>query len=384
MRKIKLLQIITKLELGGAQLSTLDLIKELDRDSYDIYLISSDEGILINDALSVPDLRVNLISTLKGEINIFNDIKCLFFIYKFIKKNNIEIVHTHSSKAGIIGRWAAKLAGVKVIIHTVHGWEFHKFQNKIKRSFYVFLERITAMITDKIISVTNYDISKGLKNKIGSTNKYNLVRYGIRKEEFGLSGNGLIKKNWGIENGSFVVGMIGCFKPQKSPLDFIRLAEKAFKQFVDIKFIMVGDGELKEKAIALTEKLNLQNKFLFLGWQRNIPEILSSFDVLVLTSLWEGLPLVFLEAMASSKPIIANDISGNREIIENGVNGFLVKPRDCNALAERVIQLAQNRNLARQMGSQGNAIFNSDFNLQQMVERVQGVYSLALEEKGVK
>lgn len=383
MKKINLLLIITKLELGGAQLSTLELIKGLDKNFYNIYFISGNDGILIQDALDVPNIKIHLLPSLKRETGIITDLRSLFAIYRFIKSKKIDIVHTHSSKAGILGRWAAKFARIKSIIHTVHGWEFHNFQNKIRKSFYIFLERVTAKITNQIIVVTEHDLAKGLLYGIGTREKYKLVSYGIRKDKFSISHNGSFRKKLGIDDSCFLVGMVACFKPQKSPLDFVLIAELVVRHISNVKFIMIGDGQLKSEINALVEKFKLGDKILLLGWQRNIPEIMSSFNVLALTSLWEGLPIVFLEAMASSKPIIANDISGNREIIKDGINGFLVNPKDSLAFAEKIIQLSKNRKLAQQMGERGNAILNNNFDVKQMVKRIHNVYSLELKEKEV-
>jgi glycosyltransferase involved in cell wall biosynthesis len=383
MAKINLLQIITKLELGGAQLSTLDLIKSLDSNIYNAHLITGAEGILMGEALAIPNLKVRIIPSLIREISFLRDIRALIGIYSFIKSHKIDIVHTHSSKAGILGRWAAKLAGVKFIVHTIHGWEFHSYQSKLRKTFYILLERMAAMITDQFIAVTEHDINEGLQNRIGTLHKYRLVRYGIRKEKFDTGSNGSLRKKLGLDKDDFLVGMIACFKQQKSPQDFVLAAEKVAQHVPRAKFVMVGDGQLKGRVSELVEKLSLKNKFLLLGWQRDIPQIMSSLDVLVLTSLWEGLPIVFLEAMASGKPIVANDISGNREIVKDGINGFLVSSRDTFALADRIIQLSKDRNLAQEMGERGKGALNNYFNLEHMVALTCDIYSLGLKQKGV-
>lgn len=382
MRKIKLLYVITKLELGGAQLSTLDLIRGLNKNIYEIYLISSDKGILTNDAKSISEIKICLLDSLRKEINFIYDLKALFQLYKFIRRYNIDIVHTHSSKAGILGRWAAKLGGVRLIIHTVHGWEFHEYQSKIKKWMFIFLEKITAIITDKIIAVTNHDINKGLSFGIGR-NKYSLISYGIDKDRFNSRNNSSFLKKIGIDNNCFVVGMIACFKPQKSPLDFVFSADRVSKFIPNVKFVMVGDGQMRSKIERLIEKLNLKDRFILLGWQRDIPEIISSFDILVLTSLWEGLPMVFLEAMASKKPIVATDINGNSEVVKHGVNGFLVRPRDPYALAESIIHLFKNRGLLYIMGEKGREILNQNFEFRNIIERVHSLYLHGIEGKGV-
>ena len=150
-KKLRILHIITQLELGGAQKNVLDIIRLLDKDRYTVYLVSSNKGTLVKDALGIPGVKTVSLSSLKRPINPFADLVTLFKLTFLLKKEGITLVHTHSSKAGILGRWAARLAGVPVIIHTIHGWSFHNHLNFPTKSLYTFLERTTAKFTDKLI-----------------------------------------------------------------------------------------------------------------------------------------------------------------------------------------------------------------------------------------
>ena len=145
-RKINVLYVITKLELGGAQKSTLEIIRNIDREKYRLFLVTSPDGILVNEALKIPDLETYFIPTLRRQIAPIDDLKSLLKLSKYIKEKNIDIVHSHSSKAGILGRWAARLADVTIIIHTVHGWAFHQWQNWLGRKMYIYLEKSLAII----------------------------------------------------------------------------------------------------------------------------------------------------------------------------------------------------------------------------------------------
>ena len=165
MTKINLLHIITNLELGGAQKQALLLIQQLDSSKYNKHLISAPQGLLQKEAQAMPDVRLWFLPTLIRQISLLSDIKSFFSIIKYVKKNDIHIVHTHSSKAGIIGRWAGYFAGVKVIVHTIHGWSFNDHLPLLLRQLYILMERITAKITTSFIAVSQGDIRKGLDRK---------------------------------------------------------------------------------------------------------------------------------------------------------------------------------------------------------------------------
>lgn len=376
MSKINILHIVTKLELGGAQKNVLSILEGLDKEKYNPFLISGRKGILVKNALSLKGVEINLISTLHRRINILCDFLAIYAIYRYIKKKKISIVHTHSSKAGILGRWAAKLAGVPVIIHTIHGWEFHQQQDFFSHHLFVSLESITAKITTKMVAVSRYDIRAGLEKRICSEDKYFLIRYGIKKGDFfNLRIDIKSKKaELNLEPDSLVVGMVACFKAQKSPLDFIKVAHLVTKILPRVKFLLVGDGILYAKITNLIKKYSLENNILLSGWRRDIPEIMAVLDVFVLTSRWEGLPIVCLEAMASSKSVVVTAVGGASEIIREGENGFLAPAGDVEKMSARVIQLLMDEGLRQRMGQRGRALLDPAFEQSFMLNRINHLY----------
>jgi len=381
MQRINLLYVITKLELGGAQKQLLTLIRHLDKKRFHLFLFTAKDGLLLPEALSVSGLTIKKSRCLERPINPLKDILALIEIYRFIKKNNIEIVHTHSSKAGILGRLAARLAKVKVIIHTIHGWSFNDYQPRVKRLFFIWLERLSAWFSDKLVVVSYYDRQKGLDNHIGKENKYSLIRYGVDYTEFNIKDQN-IREELGINPNDLVVGMIACFKPQKSPQNFIRLAFLTRTILPDVRFLLVGDGILRRSIEKLIEKLNLKNYVILTGWRRDIPRILSAIDVFVLTSLWEGLPITVLEAMASSKPVISTHTGGVSEVIVEGKSGFLVTPGDMYEMSERLAVLLKDGNLRAQMGQKAKGSLDSDFTLTNMVRKSKNLYEDIIKRKG--
>ena len=373
---------ITKLELGGAQKQLLSLINHLNKEKYKPFLFTAKEGLLLAEALSINGLTLKKSRWLERPINLFKDLLASLEIYRFIKKNNIVILHTHSSKAGILGRLAARLARVKIIVHTVHGWSFHDYQPRAVGLFFIWLERLAAAFTDKLIVVSNYDKEKGLDKHIGKENKYALIRYGIDYMEFSSKCQ-IFRKELGLDTNDLVVGMIACFKPQKSPQDFIKLAFLINKVSPNVKFLLVGDGILRRCIERLIDKFNLQDCVILTGWRWDIPKILAVIDIFVLTSLWEGLPITVLEAMASSKPIIATNTGGIGEIIVEGKSGFLVPAGDTNAISQQLVDLLMDRNLRGQIGQNARQSLDFNFNLTNMIRNNENLYDDTIKNKGM-
>jgi len=383
MRKINILYVITKLELGGAQKQLLSLIRELDKKRFKPFLFTAEEGLLIPEALSINGLTLIKSIYLERAINPFKDFFASLEIYRFIKNNEIDIVHTHSSKAGILGRWVARLAKVGAILHTVHGWSFHDYQSRPKRRFFVWLEKLSAKFTDRIIVVSHHDRGKGLKNRIGKESNYCLIRYGIDYREFSNKNKQDLRKELGISASDLVVGMIACLKPQKSPQDFIKLADLVRQTVPEVKFLLIGDGILRSKVERLITKLNLQNTVILTGWRRDIPQILSALDVFVLNSLWEGLPITVLEAMVASRPVIVTHTGGVQEVIVEGETGFLAFPQDLKKMAERLIVLLKDARLREAIGQKAKNYLGMNFCLENMVSNTQRCYENLVFEKGL-
>jgi glycosyltransferase involved in cell wall biosynthesis len=371
--KINILYVITKLELGGAQKQLLSLICRLDKDRYKVFLFTAKKGLLFEDALAIQGLEVKPALFLERPLNLIKDLLAFIELYFFIRKNSIDIVHTHSSKAGILGRLAAKLARVKTIIHTVHGWSFNDFQPAFTKRIFILLERICARVSDKIIVVSGWDLRAGLANAIGIPGKYELIHYGIDDQDFRTSNKGL-REELGIASDELVVGSIACLKPQKSPLDFIRLASLVNQACPGTKFIMAGDGVLRRKSEALISKLKLEKQVILLGWRRDVPKFLHSIDIFVLTSLWEGMPISVLEAMAAGLPLVVTDTGGVREIISHGNTGFLVTPHNLSAMAEKTTALLKDPRQRELTGRNARDSLGGAFDVEKMASATSFLY----------
>ncbi|MDR2773081.1 MAG: glycosyltransferase family 4 protein, partial [Elusimicrobiota bacterium] len=301
----KVCYIITKLELGGAQKLALYVAKNLDKSEFETFIISGKGGILDKEAAE--DSMLIQLPDFVRQINPIKDIKTLFAIYAILKREKPDIVHTHSSKAGILGRLAAKLAGVKTIFHTIHGYGFNETQKLPIKYLFIFIEKFCSLFSDKLICVAKEDIKKGLHYKIAKENRFIVIRAGI---DVGYYKNYVPQKDFRdtLVNSADekIVTTIGPFKPQKNLKDFILAAGLVAKRQKNTRFIVVGDGQQRGELEALIKELGIERNVLLLGWRTDIAEILYASDVFVLTSLWEGLPCTIVEAMCCGKPTVAN------------------------------------------------------------------------------
>jgi glycosyltransferase involved in cell wall biosynthesis len=388
MQKIIVVHIITKMELGGAQQNTLFTVSNLDPRKYETFLLTGEEGELIEEAKKFKNFII--IKDMVREISPLKDIKAFFQVVKILKKIKNQfsepvqiIVHTHSSKAGILGRWAAKAAGVKIIIHSIHGFPFNDFQPFFKKYTYIVLEKITAKITSHFIAVSSSNIEEGIKRKIFNHDRTTLIRSGINISQFKnpKTEKEETRRNLGIPVDSPVVLMVSCLKPQKAPLDFVKSCSVIKKEIKNAVFVLAGDGELRQEFENEIKKHGLEDSFHLLGWRRDISEIINAADVLVLTSRWEGLPRVIPQAMAASVPVVVTRVNGSPEAVKEGENGFLLTPGDINGIAEKTIFLLENPEKAKVMGQKGSFMVEA-FDIHKMVADQERLYAGLLNFAG--
>jgi len=378
-RSIPVLHLITRLIVGGAQENTMYTADLLDKNKFNVSIISGQqtgsEGSLIEEVIK-RGIKLSIFPELVREINPIKDTFALVKLIIHLKAEKPQIIHTHSSKAGILGRLAAKIAGIPIIIHTVHGWSFHDQMPVITKIIYIILERLSAIFSDALICVSERDIEKGLSSHIGEKNKYSLIRSAIPLEEFQKSSSNRLKirKELGIPEQSTVIGNIGRFSEQKNPLDWIKIAAKIANQDPDCRFLMVGDGPLRQKVLSLCHDLMIQDRLVLPGLRRNVPELFSAIDVFLLTSLWEGLPRVIPQAMSMEIPVIAYQIDGIDEVIIHGETGYLVKPGMISEAANYCIQLINNPSIRLAMGSKGKKHIDKDFDISLMIHDIENLY----------
>lgn len=378
---IKVCHIITKLELGGAQRNTLFTVQNLDRDKYDAFLIAGAGGILDSEAEN--NIKIYNVRSLIRRISPLSDFKALISVYRILKLEKPDVVHTHSSKAGIIGRIAAKLAGIKVIIHTIHGFGFNDTQPFYIKYLYIYLEKFCALFTDMLVAVAKEDIAKGLSKGIGKPRKYALIRSGIDTKYYkNFTPDPEFRKSLGLEPEITGVLSIGPFKHQKNLKDYILAADIVCKETDKALFFIAGDGNQRKELEDLILSLGLQNKVILLGWRKDVAELLYASDIFVLTSLWEGLPRAAVEAMCCSKPVVANAVDGVKELVTDGKNGFKTKPYDYKDTAAKILYLINNKEERILMGKSAKESIGEEFDIYHMVKQQEELYDSLLSRVG--
>ncbi len=387
MEKIKVIHPITRLIVGGAQQNTMETCAGLDSSRYEAIIVSGpetgSEGELISEGKS-RGVPLTIIPELVRKVDIVKDAVALTRMVNYFKAQKPHIVHTHSSKAGILGRWAARIARVPIIIHTVHGWGHHNYQSRFSRKFFTLLERKSERISDKLIVVSHLNRGKGLADSIGSEEKYTTIHSSIDLDEFSnrtaCDVEGL-KRKLGIGPDCFVVGTVGRLSPQKNPGDFVYVAARVKAKIPKAKFLFIGDGPLRSETESLIRELNLTGDVFLPGLRRDIPELLRCMDVFILTSLWEGLPRVIPQAMTAGLPVVANGVDGVCEVLREGGDGDLIPPKDVSLMTDRIVQLLSDGALRERMGHAGRQTAEMEFSLKQMVRRIDELYAELLIKK---
>jgi glycosyltransferase involved in cell wall biosynthesis len=371
--------IITKLELGGAQQNTLFTVAHLDPAKFRPILITGEPGLLDGEARKLPGVEFHQIPSMVREIRPLEDLRALFALTRLLRRLKPAIVHTHSSKAGILGRVASRLAGVPVIVHSIHGYGFTRFQSFPVRRMLMALECLAAKITTRFFAVSEANRRLGVELGLFPDDRCVVIRSGVDLAAIRKTGVDTTakKRELGLEPGRPVVGMVAPMKPQKAPLDFVRVAARVAAKKPETQFLFVGDGDLREAMEADIARLDLMKSFRLAGWRRDVPAIMRCLDVFVLTSLWEGLPRVYLEALASGVPVVGTRVDGASEVVRDGVNGYLLAPGDVQGLADRVLSLLANPTLAADMGRRGESL-PQEFDIHDMVRRQEEEYDRLL------
>ncbi len=376
MRKIKICHVQLLPLLSGVQNMMINLIDNLDRNEYDNTVISASNGPMI-EKLKEMDFKHVAFPKLIQKINI-HDVRIFIQLYTFFRNERFDIVHTHSSKTGFMGRIAAKLAGIKIIIHTIHGFPFHPYQSKIVRSFYQNLERIAGVFCDTAVSVNSFERKLAVQKHLINKKKIVTICNGIK----GLVSQNHIKlKELGIAENNTIVGSVSRFSEQKNIINLIKVAIDSVKDEQSIKFIFIGDGEYFKHAQQLVRKAEVEDNIRLIGWKSNVAEWYELFDIVILYSKWEGLSLTLLEAMSMKKPVIASDIKGNNELIVDGENGYLIKIGEHKDLTKKILSLSKDTLTQNKFGAAGYKIFLEYFTLDRFVESYIDLYQKLIKKK---
>jgi len=377
--RASIVHLITRLDLGGAQQNTLYCVEHHDRRRFRVSLWSGEGGLLDAQARGIRDADVRLLPWLRHPIVPGADARALVRLTAMLRE--VDLVHTHSSKAGIVGRIAARAAGVRGIVHTVHGWSFNATQRRATRRAFIEMERMAARLTDRIVCVSRADLEAGLALGIGDAAQYRLLRSGIDPSLYLVAAGARerVRASLGFRPEDVVVGCVANFKAQKGPLDFVESARRARERSPRLKFFIAGDGELRDDVVRAVREARLEDAVRLLGWRSDVPDLLAATDIFLLTSLFEGLPRVVLQAMAAGVAVVATNTGGVAEVVVDGVTGFLVPPGRPDVAAEAVARLGGDEAARRGMGAAGRSHLSAEFDIRRMVCDLEALYDETLE-----
>jgi len=387
-RKIKVAHIIARMITGGADENTLFTVQGLNKDRYEVDLIMGEEfDENIFDKVKNNNFNIIQIKGLKWKLNFLHDPIVLLKLIKLLKGKRYDIVHTHTTKAGILGRIAARIAGVPVIVHGLHGSTFEAFNSGLLNWLLFLFERLTGRFTDAYVSVSGVLSEKYIERGIGKKENYHTVYSGMELEIFyGVRGKIDCRKKrgeLGIGVEDFVIGNVARLETRKGHKFLIDAFKSVLEEQKDghVKLLIIGEGNKRENLESYVEELNLEDKVIFTGYREDVEELMAMMDIFVLTSFREGLPRVLVQAAAVGMPSIAFNVDGVPEIIEDNHNGFLVKAGDVKQLAKRITQYIDHKELLVLHSKNGRELIKGKWSIEDMVEKIDKIYQDLVREK---
>jgi glycosyltransferase involved in cell wall biosynthesis len=382
MRRHRIAIIVTRMDLGGAQQVALETAARLDAERFDALFIAGPGGLLWDEARARLGDRAKAWPSLVHPISPWQDLRAVLGLAWLLNRGDFDLVHTHSSKAGLVGRLAALLAGVPCVAHTVHGWSFNDSQSPLSRRALALLERALAHGTQALVAVAASVRDKGLLMGIGEASQYRVIRAAVDLPAWGQARpkpeeRAARLQALGLPMDAKLVATLANLKPQKDPACFVATAAaalKAWKGPEPLHFIYIGGGPLLEACQAQAASLGIAERVRFVGWRQDAASLLACADVFLLTSRFEGLPCVFAQAMALGLPVVATDVDGAPEIVREGQTGYLATPGDSQALSQRLLKLLADPALAQRLGQAGRESLGPEWGLPDMARRTALLY----------
>jgi glycosyltransferase involved in cell wall biosynthesis len=381
-QKLKILHTTTRLVRGGGVENNIYHTIDQLKNEYD-FILSSGVDMQENPFEDEPKVKVIVCKDLIHKIHPWYDLKALLFYYRLIKREKIDIIHTHETKASFITKLSAWLARCPYIIYGLHGVTFNDPMSKLKRKFFIFLEKVTIGASDFIVSVSHDTIRHYHENNIGRKIPYTVVRSGIDLRKFFAlthveeTDRQHLKNKLGIGPNTKVICNVGRFSFSKAQRYTLQCFARLKADFPDSKLIFIGEGELLEECRQLAKELNIADSVLFEGYQKNVPLYLSISNLFLFTSLREGLPRVVVEAALMKVPVAAFEVEGIREVIHHNLSGTIVPQYDVEGLYEGAKRILSDDELATSFRQKAFNHVEHEWDAAKMGEDLRKVYQEA-------
>jgi glycosyltransferase involved in cell wall biosynthesis len=371
---------------GGVAEYVRQLVKGLDRDEFQITVacLSENGPEFAAELAQIPNVDSFSLSMNRYKVDPFSDTRVLFALARHLRQEKYDLVHAHASKPGFLARLAAIGTGIPVL-YSPHCFAFHAGANPMSATIVAALERLAARyFTARIVAIADGERKLAQKYNVGSDELFVTVYTGIDVRLYQqFVDKATLMASLNVPVNAPLVGTVGRLSRQKSPLDFVRMAAIVHKRLPDVHFVWIGSGPLKDPTYQLSTELGLNGVLHFAGHRTDIPALLQCMDCFVLPSLWEGFPIVLLEAMAAGAPIVATNIPGNDEAIRSGVDGWLVPVRNSIGLAESVVDLLTTLQRAKAFGGSSRQRVEQKFAPGTMLDGLASLYRQVAQEHNI-
>lgn len=374
---MRILYVITKSEIGGAQTHLMEVVRYMHYVGHNVLVVTGTAGWLTNELATI-GVDYVILPDLIREINPAKDIKTITSICHILEDKQPDIIHCHSSKAGIVGRIAGAIKNIPAVF-TAHGWAFTSGVSPAKRIIYAAIEHIMLGITKRVICVSEFDRKLAKRWFLHNYNRVITVHNGIADKKF---------SNSTVREYSLPLKLVSVarFSHQKNNMELIRAVEQINKLYSgSLQLNMVGDGPLLSEAQAYVESYKLEDDVHFLGSRTDVGDILNQNDIFCLISNYEGLPISIIEAMRAEMPIIASDVGGVNELVQDGVNGLLIPRGNIFELVDKLKYILEHKDLIKSMGEASRKIYEEEYTADRMNQKILSVYNevIAVHKKKV-
>jgi glycosyltransferase involved in cell wall biosynthesis len=384
---IKVMRIIARLNVGGPAIHTILLTDRMRKEGFTTTLVSgvagSDEGDML-DLAARNGVEPVILPTLGRELSPLKDIRTIIDLYRLMRRERPKVVHTHTAKAGTVGRIAAWLARVPVVIHTFHGHVLSGYFGPLKSRMFIQIERLLARATDRILVLGEPQLRDIRGFGIGRNEQFRCVPLGLDLDPFLDCAHlrGRLRRELGIADETPLIGIVARLVPIKGHGLFLRAAREVAATRPDARFLIIGDGELRRHLEMEARSLGVADRVIFTGFRSDLPAIYADLDVVALSSFNEGLPVTIIEALAAARPVVATDVGAVRDLVEPGETGWLVPAGNQESLARGILRMLEFPEVARRLGEAGRRHVYPHLSIDRLVGDLSGLYRELLTAKG--
>jgi glycosyltransferase involved in cell wall biosynthesis len=387
---VRVVNIVTRLIVGGVSPHVENLMRGLDRTKYEQQLVCGLEGFgekstrehFDNQGMS-PIIVPHLVGN--PRINV-SDALAFGFILRLLRRQRPVIIHTHTSKAGLLGRVAARLSGVPIIVHTFHGLVLKEHYGHIKTNGVRAVERWLGRLSDCLITVSDQDKKDLIALRVASAKKIEVIPLGLELKQFidNRKQRGVLHRELGLDSTTRLVGIIGRIVPIKNHRLFFDAMARVLAEYATAHLVVAGDGDLRPEMECYVRKVGIEKKVSFLGWRHDLAQLYTDLDVVVISSKNEGTPVTAIEAMAAGRPVVATRVGGLPDVISDGITGYLVTPDNVEQLASAVKRVLREEEITNRLICRAREAVKHKFGVERLARDMDLLYRRLLAEKGLE